>query len=341
MRAIGAEVDLPRRPPPDLPCRIDRPAPAPGPPPIRARPAPPTARATAALLWAVAACWAAACPPFAAAGDGPIALETLPPGAGAESLLEAFGDPAAFFDRAAEPADVPPVASLLTTPRFADLNLPPAGPAASWVDWANRWGGAKPEPAADAVVTLLAPDGGELELTRTSLLGRALASRGRLRADALTDFSGTTRFGGQLVATTWLRAALDAEAYSWKTDAPADPDRRLSGDFVSGDANIVANVVSHPRGTARTGLGAAWVVDDAGEAHFGPQGTVALDANLLGPATAGFEIDLGQIGDDDLFRWRAEFGWVFGGAEVRTGYDKLSLGDEDRGGWFASFLLRY
>ncbi|MFH5804631.1 hypothetical protein [Alienimonas sp. DA493] len=195
--------------------------------------------------------------------------------------------------------------------------------------------------ADDDVVSLLAPDRGELVLTETSLLGRALASRGRLRFDAWSDFDDTTRFGGQLVATTWLRAAVDAEAYVWDSDDPRAPGERFGGKYYTGDANVVAQVVSHPRGTMRTGLGAAWVRDDAGESAFGPQATIALDANLLGPATAGFEFDYGAIEGDELFRWRLEGGWVLGFAELRTGYDKLNLGDENRGGWFASLLMRY
>ena len=144
-----------------------------------------------------------------------------------------------------------------------------------------------------------------------------------------------------MVATTWLRTALDAEGYAWDSNAPAAPGDRFGGTFYTGDVNLVAQVVSHPRGTLRTGLGGAWVVDEAGEFEIGPQATIALDANLLGPATAGFEIDYGMIEDDDLFRWRAEGGWVWGLAEIRAGYDRVTLGDEARGGWFTSLLLRY
>ena len=228
----------------------------------------------------------------------------------------------------------------------------PAAPATLLPAWLTGGGeeGREEEVAGGGAIRLLAPHrgGGDFAagglagaLTETSLMSRALRSKGRLRADAWTDFDDTTRFGGQLVATTWLRAALDAEAYAWRQDRDPDPGERLGGDFHTGDANVVAQVVSHARGTLRTGAGAAWIVDDAGTFEVGPQGTIALDANLLGQATAGFEIDYGLIGGDELFRWRAEGGWVWGPAEIRTGYDRLTLGEERRGGWFASLLLRY
>ncbi|NNJ25217.1 hypothetical protein [Alienimonas chondri] len=224
----------------------------------------------------------------------------------------------------------------MLTPFDGDGGALPPRPDWTRTDWLTAR-----EDADDQVVTLLAPDRGELVLTETSLLGRALKSRGRLRFDAWSDFDDTSRFGGQLVATTWLRTAIDAEGYAWDSDDLAAPGELFGGEYYTGDVNLVAEVISHARGTARTGAGAAWVIDSSGESHFGPQATVALDANLLGPATAGFEIDWGAIGDDALFRWRAEFGWVWGLAEIRTGYDKVSLGDEKRAGWFASLLMRY
>ncbi|MEM9704367.1 MAG: hypothetical protein AAF907_18140, partial [Planctomycetota bacterium] len=208
-------------------------------------------------------------------------------------------------------------------------------------DWdRTEWLTGRRSASPDAI-RLLAPDRGELALTETSLLGRTLNSRGRIRADYWTDFDDTTRFGGQLVATTWLKSAIDAEGYRWDSDDPAAPGELFGGTYYTGDVNVVAEVVKHARGTARTGVGGAWIVDAAGETHWGPQATVALDANLLGPATAGFEIDWGEIDDRDLFRWRAEFGWVWAGLELRTGYDRLRLEEEKRAGWFASLLLRY
>ncbi len=240
----------------------------------------------------------------------------------------------------------PPAQTLSTrlNPFAVDLPLPDwiTAPLASEVfSFSTRDGVDDGAYDGRRIVTLLAPHRGETALTHTSLLGRALASRGRLRADAWSDFDGTTRFGGQLVATTWLRMALDAEGYVWDSDLPAAPDGRFGGKFYTGDANVVAEVVSHARGTMRTGAGVAFVQDHTGELMLGPQATVALDANLLGAATAGFEIDYGEIDGDELFRWRTEAGWVWGGAELRAGYDRLTLGDEGRGGWFASLLLRY
>ena len=245
-------------------------------------------------------------------------------------LLEPFAEPPArpFWE------------SLVPEAAAFEFGVPAANPS-DRPDWLRGWNASDPAGDTDDVVALLAPHRGTTALTETSLMGRALASKGRLRADAWTDFDGAVRYGGQLVATTWLRAAVDTEAYVWEIDRPATPDRRFAGTFYTGDLNVVAQVIGHKRGTLRTGVGAAWFWAEEDDPLFGPQATIALDANLLGPATAGFEIDYGALDGDELFRWRAEGGWVWGLAEVRGGYDRLTIGDERRGGWFASLLVRY
>ena len=189
----------------------------------------------------------------------------------------------------------------------------------------------------------LAPGGGPAEwVTETSLLSAVLKSKGRVRADYWTDFDDTTRVGAQVVATTWVKQfAVDAEANYWQQSRAPFPGDRLGGTWWTGDANAVMNVSDHPRGRLRTGGGAAWIVRDDGEAEVGYNATVACDFGLLSHAVAGFEVDYGRIGDDDLFRWRVGGGWAFPGVQVRVGYDEYNLGSEDRAGCFAGVVLRY
>ena len=178
-------------------------------------------------------------------------------------------------------------------------------------------------------------------VTETSLLSQVLKSKGQVRADYWTDFDDTTRVGVQAVATTWLRFAVDAEVNYWQQTRPPFAGDRLGGTFWTGDLNLVARVLDHPRGRLRTGIGTAYIIDDADDLNAGFNGTIALDAYLLSHAIAGFEFDYGKIGGDDLLRWRAEGGWSFSRAEIRAGYDDYKLGGEDRSGWFAGLMLRY
>ena len=197
----------------------------------------------------------------------------------------------------------------------------------------------------DFAVRLLepAPGGGPAAwVTQTSLLGRALRSRGRLRADYWTDFDDTTRVGAGAVATTWVKnLALDGEANYWQQTRDPFPGDRLGGTWWTGDLNAVFRVADHPRGRLRTGGGAAWIVQDDGDADVGYNATVACDFGLLSHAVAGFEVDYGKIGGDDLFRWRVGGGWAFKWCHLRVGYDDYRLGGEDREGAFAGVVVRY
>ena len=197
------------------------------------------------------------------------------------------------------------------------------------------------EPAV-RLLELADGDGPAGWVTETSLLSAALRSKGRLRADYWSDFDDTTRIGGQVVATTWVkRLAVDAEANYWQQSRDPFEGDRLGGTWWTGDANAVMNVADHPRGRVRTGGGAAWIVRDDGEIEAGPNATIACDFGLLSHAVAGFEVDWGLVGGDELFRWRVGGGWAFPGVQVRVGYDDYKLGSEDRAGAFAGVVLRY
>ena len=179
------------------------------------------------------------------------------------------------------------------------------------------------------------------ELVPASIVGRTLGAKGQLRADFWTDFDDTTRVGFQTVTSTWLNLAVDAEAHYWQQDRAQRPGERLGGTFWTGDLNLVGKVVTHPRGRVRTGLGAAWLVEDSGSTTVGYNGTLGIDVLLLKGFSAGFEFDYGKLGGDDLLRWRLEGGYRLPFAEVRAGWDDYKVGTEDRAGVSAGVLFRY
>ena len=253
-------------------------------------------------------------------------LVPAPPAAAAPAAAFTPADPAAVL--AADPA-----------PWWEPAARPAAVAVELGVDFSLARGQSEPpvrllglaEPAAQAAW-----------LKQTSLLSSVLRSKGRLRADYWTDFDDTRRIAAQAVATTWVRNLLiDAEVNYWQQSrAPFEGDR-LGGTWWTGDANAVLRVADHKRGRLRTGGGAAWILRDDGEAEVGYNGTVACDFGLLSNAVAGFEVDYGKIGDDDLFRWRVGGGWAFPGVEVRCGYDDFRIGREDREGVYAGVVVRY
>ena len=210
--------------------------------------------------------------------------------------------------------------------------------------------------AWDDVVRPLAVHRGDAAPVRptASLLSKLTRTRGRVRVDYLTDFTGTQRAGVQGVSSSWIAGlALDAEGEYWMTDRPAPVpeglpeggDGRFGGDFWAGDANLIATLVNHPRGKLRTGGGAAWIVPDGanggGGVEVGPQATAALDVYLLGRAMVAGELDTGFIGDDDLLRWRLSAGATWPWCETRAGYERFTLGDETLDGYFAALVVWY
>jgi hypothetical protein len=177
-------------------------------------------------------------------------------------------------------------------------------------------------------IELLPLAGGEVSIENTSLMRWATGTKGRIRGDYLTDFDDTDRIGVQTLTQGWLGLGFDAEANYWQ--------RPVGGlgrePLWTGDLNLIYNLVPHPRFKFRSGMGAAWTVED-GKPHAGYNVTHGLDVYLLWRAMAIGEIDWGQLDDDKLFRYRLALGLTYDSFEFFSGYESYKLGDERLDGW--------
>lgn len=185
-------------------------------------------------------------------------------------------------------------------------------------------------------ISLIPLSDGEAPIEQTSLLGWATGTTGRLRADYLTDFGGTDRIGVQALTKTWLGIGIDTEANYWQRPVPNVGIEPLW----TGDLNLIYSAVPHPRFKLRSGMGAAWRIED-GKPHAGYNITHGLDVYLLWRFMFTGEIDWGAIDDDKLFRYRAGLGLTWQGLEFFTGYDRYKLGSERIDGWMNGVQFWY
>lgn len=175
-----------------------------------------------------------------------------------------------------------------------------------------------------------------VSIEKTSLLSSLTGTKGRLRGDYLTDFDQTERIGVQWLTQGWLGLGLDTEANYWQR-----PVRDLGQETLwTGDLNLIYNLIPHPRFKLRSGLGAAWAIDQ-GKPHAGYNITHGLDVYLLWRVMATGEIDWGAIDGDKLFRYRLALGLTYGSAEFYTGYESLRLGSERLDGWVNGVAIWY
>lgn len=198
----------------------------------------------------------------------------------------------------------------------------PAFDAASFNDLPPVVRGQSPE------IELLSLAGREAPVENTSLMRWATGTKGRIRGDYLTDFDDTDRIGVQALTQGWMGLGFDAEANYWQ--------RPVAGlgrePLWTGDLNLIYNLVPHPRFKFRSGMGAAWTVND-GKPHAGYNVTHGLDVYLLWRAMAVGEIDWGRLDDDDLFRYRLALGLTYDSFELYSGYESYKLGSERLDGW--------
>lgn len=177
-------------------------------------------------------------------------------------------------------------------------------------------------------IELLPLTRGEAAIENTSLMRWATGTKGRVRGDYLTDFGDTDRVGVQALTQGWLGLGFDAEANYWQ--------RPVAGlgrePLWTGDLNLIYNLVPHPRFKFRSGMGAAWTLED-GKPHAGYNVTHGLDVYLLWRAMAIGEIDWGALDDDKLFRYRLALGLTYDSFEFFSGYESYKLGEEKLDGW--------
>ncbi len=176
----------------------------------------------------------------------------------------------------------------------------------------------------------------DVVIENTSLLRAVTGTRGRVRADWLTDFDDTERIGVQAITQVWNGLGIDTEANYWQRPVAGLGTEPLW----TGDLNLLYSFPPHPRFKLRSGAGLAWTVDD-GNFRGGYNITHGVDVYLLWRAMVTGEIDWGAIGSDSLFRYRLAFGLTFEFCELYTGYESYKLGNERLDGWVNGIAFWY
>ena len=106
-----------------------------------------------------------------------------------------------------------------------------------------------------------------------------------------------------------------------------------------GDVNAVfGSSIGDLRG--RVGIGVNWLADSFG-ADAGFNLTAGFDYLISHRWTATAEIDLGSLGDTDLFHGQLSAGYRLEKSEFVVGYDYYNLGGIGIDGWFSGLRFRF
>lgn len=169
-----------------------------------------------------------------------------------------------------------------------------------------------------------------------SMVKPIVFGNGRLRGDYVTDFDETEKVGMQILTQGGLGAGLDAEVNYWQ--------RPVAGlgrePLWTGDLNVLYSLSPISRFKMRAGAGGSWMLED-GQAEYGYNFTYGLDVYLLWRAMFTSEIDYGEIGGDELFRYRLGLGLTFNAIDIFTGYESQEIDDEELDGWMSGVAIWY
>ncbi len=143
---------------------------------------------------------------------------------------------------------------------------------------------------------------------------------GRVRFEYADEFDDVTRASGHLLLSTTSRFGLDTETDYLREELPSGG----VDDLAIGDCNIVFRFAQNEFAQFRAGLGFNWL-DDLIETNFGFNFTYGADFFPARPWIVSSAIDLGTLGDADLFRFRLTGGVVVHRFEVYTGFEYLKI----------------
>jgi len=141
----------------------------------------------------------------------------------------------------------------------------------------------------------------------------------RPRLERGTDFDALERTGFGLELEHASRFGLDLAWSHWREDLEAGGTDSLD----LADANVVVRFAQNARTAWRAGLGLNVLHDEHGE-ELGINGTYAATF-LLDPFSAGFELDLGTLGDATLVHGRLELGWTLRRLGLLASYDTYDI----------------
>ena len=143
---------------------------------------------------------------------------------------------------------------------------------------------------------------------------------GNFQAVAIPGNDHVERFGGRLVLESGMRFGIDTEA-GYLTRV------RSNGGNNSvwiGDANLVYRFAESEHVQMRTGIGVNWLSDQI-RPEAGFNFTYGVDWFPRKPWTVSSIIDVGTLGQANLFHNRSTIGVMLGATEAFVGYDYLQI----------------
>ncbi len=142
----------------------------------------------------------------------------------------------------------------------------------------------------------------------------------RYSSEYANDFSGLERIGGRLQLDSMSRFGFDTEWNHWREETPGGDDTLWTG-----DANLVFRFAQNEHAQFYTGLGMNWL--GGGQSDVGFNFTYGFDWFPTEPFVIRSVLDMGTIGDADLYHNKTTIGLVYKHLELYTGYDILHIGD--------------
>ena len=145
--------------------------------------------------------------------------------------------------------------------------------------------------------------------------------------DYLSDFNGLSAPGNRLLVETNSRFGIDTTFRFYSEEPPSSTNDQLS----FGDINLVYRFAQNERLRMRSGFGVNWMRDDT-ETDFGFNFTYGGDWFLTAPWSVSTDLDIGRLGNANLYHSRVTLGRQFQQAEIFVGYDWLRIDDTDADG---------
>ena len=159
---------------------------------------------------------------------------------------------------------------------------------------------------------------------------------GRLRGDYVTDFDETEKVGIQILTQGGLGAGIDAEVNYWQR-----PVANLGREALwTGDVNMLYSLSPIDRFKMRGGVGGSWLLDQ-GQAQYGYNFTYGVDIYTLWRFMFTGEIDWGEIGGDELLRYRFGLGVTVESFDIFAGYESQEIDNEELGGFMTGVAVWY
>ena len=154
----------------------------------------------------------------------------------------------------------------------------------------------------------------------------------RFTSEYANNFSGLERIGSRLQLDSMSRFGLDTEWNYWQEQVPGGDDRLWTG-----DVNLVFRFAQSEHAQFYTGLGMNWL--GGGQTDVGFNFTYGFDWFPSEPLVVRSVLDMGTIGNADLYHNKTTIGFVYKHLELYTGYDILQIGDTNLQGMIGGLVL--